>query len=101
MSVSPPPMAIHNSMVELCCYATPIAMGIGLRSLDPHRVFQHPRDLTLIGGDNPSEAFAGWFSRAHPHSTVQNGTVLCTYNSRARMDRAGRRHRQSVNGYES
>jgi hypothetical protein len=28
MSVNPPPMAMHNSMVEICCYAAPIAMEI-------------------------------------------------------------------------
>jgi hypothetical protein len=41
-------MAIHNSMVKLCCYATPIAMGIASKSLDLHRVFQHPQAKSLI-----------------------------------------------------
>ena len=44
-------MAIHNSMVELCCcYAAPIAMGIASKSPDLHRVFQHPRLKSTIEG---------------------------------------------------
>ena len=39
----PPTMAIHNSMVKLCCYAAPIAMEITSKSSGLHRVFQHPR----------------------------------------------------------
>src|SRR5579872_1586400 len=41
-------MAIHNSMVEICCYAAPIAMEITSESLDPHRVAQHPRLISTI-----------------------------------------------------
>ena len=35
-------------MVELCCYAAPMAMGIASKSLDLHRVFQHPLANALI-----------------------------------------------------
>src|SRR5580700_5468787 len=56
MSVSPPPMAIHNSMVEICCYAAPIAMEITSESLDPHRVFQHLQGLPLIKQEGSSAA---------------------------------------------
>src|ERR1700751_5111799 len=54
MGFSPPTMAIHNSMVELCCYAAFIAIGIASKSSDPHRVFQHPRLHPPI--DNPAAA---------------------------------------------
>ncbi len=37
-------------MVELCCYAALIAMGIASRILDRHRVFQHPQAKALIDG---------------------------------------------------
>jgi hypothetical protein len=44
-------MAIHNSMVEICCYAAPIAMEITSESLDrieffnTHRAKHSPRFL--------------------------------------------------------
>jgi hypothetical protein len=39
MSFSPPPMAIHNSMAKICCYAAPIAMEITPKISDLNRVF--------------------------------------------------------------
>lgn len=42
MSVSPPPMAIHSSMVEQCCLCRSQRHWNHVKSSDPHRVFQHP-----------------------------------------------------------
>jgi hypothetical protein len=61
-------------MVEICCYAAPIAMEITSESLDPHRVFQHPQAKSLIEHSGQKEAYL-----SDPQSDPQNQQSSMTY----------------------
>jgi hypothetical protein len=72
-------MAIHNSMVELCCYAAPIAIGIPSKSSDLHRVFQHPQnDVANQTNAHVLQLYlrgSGLFKKALPYGTHPESDV--------------------------
>jgi hypothetical protein len=66
-------MAIHNSMLELCRYAVPIAIGLASKSLDPHRVFQHPQADALIDPFRLVDALGKWTCNVRTLSELPRG----------------------------